>query len=298
MEVTPMLKRPVSFLTAFAVAFLATASAADDNRAADRDAIRADIDGIYRAFIAKDRAKVRATHDENWRGFLEGSRDMIRGIDDYMNYVGPMTSPYGMSAYKIRDFDIVFHGDAAFVTFVTDVELKLPEGARHSVQRLADFYVKTNGKWTQAGSNTSISPEAVAAQMQEPQTLSDQSRQSLLAAREAVWRAFFTNDRAALDKLLPDDLITIEASGAEFGRRASVVAAAASFAQSGAKLVRLEFPKTDIQVYGATAIIYSTYVYELEKDSQRALNSGRVTEIFVNRKGQWVNPGWHMDTGR
>src|SRR5689334_14759267 len=98
-----MLKRPVLLLTVAALAFPATASAADENRAADRDAIRADIDGIYRAFITKDRVKVRATHDENWRGFLEGSREMIRGIDDYMNYVGPMTSPYGMSAYKIRD---------------------------------------------------------------------------------------------------------------------------------------------------------------------------------------------------
>ena len=105
----------------------AAASAADD-RAADRAAIRADIDGIYRAFIDKDLAKIRATHAGNWHGFLEGSRQMIRGIDEYMNYVGPMRGPYGMSGYKIRDFDIVFAGDAAFVTFVTDIEIKLPEG--------------------------------------------------------------------------------------------------------------------------------------------------------------------------
>jgi hypothetical protein len=41
------------------------------------------------SFIHKDRAKVRATHDAHWHGFLEGSREMIRGIDQYMNYVGP-----------------------------------------------------------------------------------------------------------------------------------------------------------------------------------------------------------------
>ena len=27
--------------------------------------------------------------DDNWHGFLEGLRQMIRGIGEYMNYVGP-----------------------------------------------------------------------------------------------------------------------------------------------------------------------------------------------------------------
>ena len=274
---------------------IATACAADD-RAEDRAAIRADIDSIYRAFINKDLAKIRATHDENWHGFLEGSRQMIRGIGQYMNYVGPMRSPYGMSDYKIRDFDIVFAGDAAFVTFITDIDLKLPEGTRHSVQRLADFYVKKNGKWMQTGSNTSISPEAIDDQNSMPQSLSDSGRQSLLTAREAVWRAFFANDRAALEKLIPDDLITIEPRGDEFGHRAGVLAAAEQTAKSGVKLARLEFPKTEIQLYGDTAVVYSTYLYELEQDGQRRQSSGRVTEVFVMRRGQWVNPGWHMDT--
>jgi ketosteroid isomerase-like protein len=274
------------------------AVAADDDRAADREAIRADIDRIYRAFIQKDRATVQATHDENWHGFLEQSRQMIHNLDEYMKYVGPMNSPYGMTAYRIRDFNILFEGNSAFVTFVTDIDLKLPSGVGHSVQRLADFYVKKNGKWTQSGSNTSISPEAIDQQNEQPQPLADSTRASLLAAREAVWRAFFTNDRAALDKLLPDELITIEAHGDEFGRRAGVLEGAAQLAQSGAKLVRLEFPKTDIQLYGRTAIVYSTYLYELERGGQRTPSSGRVTEVFVNRGGQWVNPGWHMDVSK
>ena len=78
-----------------------------------------------------------------------------------------MTSPYGMTGYKIRDFDILFESDAAFVTFVTDVDVKLPGGPAGTVQRLADFCVKKNGKWMQAGSNTSISPEAIADQMDQ-----------------------------------------------------------------------------------------------------------------------------------
>lgn len=273
------------------------AACSGDDRGADRTAIRADIDGIYRAFIDKDLAKIHATHDDNWHGFLEGSRQMIRGIGEYMNYIGPMTGPYGMAAYQIRDFDIVFQGDAAFVTFITDVELKLPAGTAHSVQRLADFYVKKNGKWMQAGSNTSISPEAIEERLQQPQPMSDGYKQSLLTAREAVWRAFFSNDRPALEKLIPEELITIEVGGNEFGNRAAIFASAERVAQSGVKLARLEFPKTEIQLYGNSAMVYSTYLYELEKDGKRTPYSGRVTEVFVFRKGEWVNPGWHMDSG-
>jgi ketosteroid isomerase-like protein len=284
----------------FTCCFLVAAAllAADDNRAADREAIRADIEGIYRAFIDHDVAKVRATHDEHWHGFLEGSQRMIRGIDDYMKYVGTLSSPYGMTGYKIRDFDILFAGDAAFVTFVTDVELKLPQGPGHTVQRLADFYVKKNGKWTQTGSNTSISPEAIDDRMQQPQALSGVMRDELLKARDIVWHAFFANDRATLEKVIPEELVTIEAGGNDFGHRATVLAAAEATARSGVKLVRLEFPKTEIQLYGNTAIVYSTYIYELEKDGRYMPSSGRVTEVFVLRKGQWVNPGWHMDSAK
>src|SRR5262249_27163346 len=150
----------------------------------------------------------------------------------------------------------------------------------------------------QTGSNTSISPATIAEQMEQPQPITSGMRESLLSAREKVWRAFFANDRDALEKLIPAELITIEPWGNEFGHRAEVLSAAAQTAQSGVKLVRLEFPKTEIQAYGNTAVIYSTYLYELEREGKRTTSSGRVTEVFVNRKGQWVNPGWHMDTGQ
>lgn len=59
-----------------------------------------------------------------------------------------------------------------------------------------------------------------------------------------------------------------------------------------------EFPKTEIQVYGYTAVVYSNYSYELETGGQHINQAGRVTEVFVLRKGQWVNPGWHMDSAK
>jgi hypothetical protein len=61
--------------------------------------------------------------------------------------------------------------------------------------------------------------------------------------------------------------VGIGPKGGDFGNRKSVVAAAERFAQSGANLVRLEFPKTEIQVSGNTAIVYSTHLYEIEQGS-------------------------------
>jgi ketosteroid isomerase-like protein len=282
-------------------ATLQAAPQSDSNadRKADREAIRAHIDSIFQAFIKKDAAELRATHHQNWLGYLEGSRTMIHGVDAYMNntYVDP-ASPYGMKSYKMREFDMIFKGDAAFVCFVADVEANTPNGPAKRTLRISDFYTKQDGKWIQTGSDTELHPESAEEQQQTPRSLGDQMKKRLLDAREAVWRAYFSNDRAALEKLIPEETVTIEAGDNTWGNRNAIFEGAERFAKSGGKLVKLEFPKTEIQVYGYTAVVYSNYLYELETGGQRYQQTGRVTEVFVLRKGQWVNPGWHMDTGK
>lgn len=291
------------FSLVLGVAFVTVTTPAvtiQDDRAADREAIRAHIDSIFQAFIKKDVAALRATHAQNWLGYLEGSRTMIKGIDGYMdwNQVDPK-SPYGMKSYKMREFDMIFKGDAAFVCFVADVESNTPNGLFHRVLRISDFYTKQDGKWNQNGSDTALHPESVEEQVASPRPLPDQMKKRLLDAREAVWRAYFANDRATLEKLIPEETIAIEAGdNRNWSNRQTIFDGAAQFAKSGGRLVKLEFPKTEIQVYGNTAVVYSNYSYELETGGQHVNQIGRVTEIFVWRKGQWVNPGWHMDSGK
>jgi hypothetical protein len=128
-----------------------------------------------------------------------------------------------------------------------------------------------------------------------PETLTPAGRRALLEARESVWRSFFANDRAALEKLIPEETIVIDPGSEELGNRRSSLAGAARFAKRGATRVRLAFPTTEIQRYGSIAIIYSTYFYELEQRGKRTSFSGRITEVFVFRKDPWVNPGWHME---
>jgi ketosteroid isomerase-like protein len=117
----------------------------------------------------------------------------------------------------------------------------------------------------------------------------------LLRAREAVWRAWFANDRQALEKLVPPETIVISSGAKEWGNQSDVLRHSDEFHAKGGKLIRLEFPRTEVQHFGDVAITYSQYLYETEEGGKRLVTSGRVTEVFVLQDGQWVNPGWHTD---
>jgi hypothetical protein len=158
-----------------------------------------------------------------------------------------------------------------------------------------DVYGKRKGSWIQVASHTVIDPDWRAEQMSQPRTITPQIRDRILAAREAVWRAWFTNDRAQLEKLIPEEAIAIDSGGENWSNKAAILAQAKSFADSGGKLVRLEFPKTEIQVYGNTIILYATYIYETEMNGKRTTSSGRGTEMFVRRGDELINVGWHLD---
>jgi ketosteroid isomerase-like protein len=76
---------------------------------------------------------------------------------------------------------------------------------------------------------------------------------------------------------------------------------AAEFHASGRKLVRLEFPHTEVQRFGNVAIVWSTFVVETEESGKHESSSGRATEIFVWKHGvwkhgRWSNPGWHTSS--
>jgi ketosteroid isomerase-like protein len=273
-----------------------------DRRSKDRDLIRAHIDRIFRAYIEKDRPTIEATHSKEWRGFLGASRSIIRGLDGYMEGADAfLRLPEGITSYRFEDFDLVFYGDIGLVSYVADVDISdggAPPRVHRTKYRSIDVYAKLDGHWTQVASHLNTHPDVLQARNQEPQPVSAAARAEILARREAVWRAFFTNDRAALSELVPEDTIAINAGEEVWHDRVSVLAGAAEFASSGAKLVRLEFPRTEVQVYGDTIVLYTRYLYELETAGKRETYSGRGTEVFVNRKGKLANVGWHLDSGR
>jgi len=282
------------------------AALSGEDRAADRAAIRAHIESIFQAFIDWDVDKIYATHSSDWRGFLEGSRVPIKGIDEYMRangidwpkVRGSAPSPDPARGYRVEDFDVIFHGpDLAVASFNGEFYRKADNTTLVRF-RIMDVYAKRQGGWIQVASHTVVDPAWRSEQTSRPAVISPQMRQQILAARAAVWRAWFANDRAALEKLIPSEAIAIDADAEGWSDRAAILAGAKGFAGSGAKLVRLEFPKTEIQVYGNTVVIYTTYLIETESGGRRTTKSGRGTEIFVRRGDDLVNAGWHLDSGK
>jgi ketosteroid isomerase-like protein len=118
---------------------------------------------------------------------------------------------------------------------------------------------------------------------------------NLLRVREAVWRSWFVNDAQTLRELVPPETIVISAGEREWKHQAAVLQSAAEFQAQGGQLIRLEFPRTEIQRFGDVAVLYSEYRLETEIHGKHSATSGRATEIFVRRHGQWTNPGWHTD---
>jgi hypothetical protein len=326
MEVTTMILRiSISSLLSFilgAALFAAVRPAAgpvakavtvgaQEDRAADAAAIRAHIESIFQAFIDGDIDKIYATHSQDWRGFLEGTSVPIKGIDEYMMANGiewprpanaPKTTPYfpAGTGYRVSNFDVHFYGpELAVASFLGDFERKIG-GANVTMRRfrIMDVYAKRNGSWIQAASHTVIDPDWRQEQMSKPTTVTPQIREQVLVAREAVWKAYFANDRAALERLIPDEAIAINEGSSEWSNKAAILAGAKRFADSGGKLARLEFPKTEMQIYGGAVIVYTTYICETEANGKRATMSGRGTEIFIRRGNELVNVGWHLDSGK
>lgn len=301
-----------TLILAPSLVFSAAAQSSTDGTEADRAAIRAHIESIFQAFIDGDTQAIFATHAADWRGFLEGSRTPIKGIDEYMRANGiPWPRPAGAAplrpaapapgapvrGYRVREWDLRFEQpDVAIANFIGDfTRTTNGETVVTSSYRIMDIYGKRDGRWIQVASHTVTDPQWQAETMSRPITPPAAFRDQIFKVREAVWRAIFANDRPAMEKLMPPELIAIE-NGPDWPNRDAVFAEAEGLAARGAKLTRLEFPKTEMQVYGngMFAILYTTYEYDLETAGKTSTSSGRATEMFVHKPSGWVNVGWHL----
>ena len=302
------MKLTLLLIASFALGAVCFASISQPDRAADAEAIRAHIGSIFQAFIDGDEQKIYDTHSEDWRGLLGGYPTPIKGIDEYMRANGiewpkpanaPKSEPYypAGTGYKMNDFDVHFYTpELAVANFIGEFVRK--DGNTTTTLRrfrIMDIYAKRKGNWIQVASHTAPDPAWQEEQTTKPRDITPDIRARILAKRDAVWRAWFANDRPTLEKLIPEEAIAINSGAQEWSNRAAILASAKAFADSGTKLVKLEFPKTEIQAYGNTVLIYTTYVFETEMDGKRHTTSGRGTEMFVRRGDELVNVGWHLD---
>ena len=299
------MKLTLLLIASFALGAVCFASISQPDRTADAEAIRAHIGSIFQAFIDGDEQKIYDTHSEDWRGLLGGYPTPIKGIDEYMRANGiewpkpanaPKSEPYypAGTGYKMNDFDVHFYTpELAVANFIGEFVSQNGQTLRRF--RIMDIYAKRKGSWIQVASHTALDPSWRDEQTSQRRNITPEIRQRILAKREAVWKAWFANDRPVLERMIPAEAIAINSGSKDWSNRDAILASAKAFADSGAKLVRLEFPKTEIQAYGNTVLIYTTYTYETERNGQRTTTNGRGTEMFVRRGDELVNVGWHLD---
>lgn len=279
----------------------------NDGRDSDRAAIFASISDITKAFIDGDTDKIYATHAKDWSGFLERTKVPIRGVDDYMkangltypthaNAVKPTPNPIAAkTGFKISNFSVDFYAkDVGVASFTLDFGKRSETGLMVSNRlRIMDVYAKRDGGWIQVASHTVVDPSWFGEQTALPATnMPSQIKQRILSVRESVWKAFFANDVANLESMIPDEALAYNPDSDKWETRAAILSSSAEFAKTGAKLTRLEFPHTEMQAYGPTIILYSSYLYETEKDGKKVVTTGNGMETFVLRNEKFVNTGW------
>jgi hypothetical protein len=140
--------------------------------------------------------------------------------------------------------------------------------------------------------------QTIAAQQFGPEP-DDATRRELLQLREAVWRAWFSNDQVAFQRIVPAELVALSWNGGAWQDRSATLKAMATFAEGGQAIQALEFPRNVFQRYGDVVILYTTFRIVLaDREGKQAETTGRGTEIFVRREGRWIHTGWHLDTVR
>jgi hypothetical protein len=126
----------------------------------------------------------------------------------------------------------------------------------------------------------------VAAQQPTPA-----QRTALLAARDAVWRAYFHGDSLGLVAALPERMVGMGK------HRDAIIADAIGFRQGGGRLVSVTFTDNEFLVDGTMALILSNYRVVTTNEGKESVMAGKAIEVFTLKEGRWLNPYWHLDDG-
>jgi hypothetical protein len=122
--------------------------------------------------------------------------------------------------------------------------------------------------------------------------IDDVTRIQVLAARDAIWRAWFANDTVALARLLPRPTTAGEGGGWE--TRDDIMEGSRRSASSGRRLVAIRFDDTRLHAQGNVVVVFSNYTMELEDKGRRSTVTGSASEVFVRTDGVWQNPFWYL----
>jgi hypothetical protein len=117
----------------------------------------------------------------------------------------------------------------------------------------------------------------------------------ILAARDTVWRAWFSNDTALLRRFIPPAAAVVEGAEQKWSDRKEILDGARGLASSGVQLVDVKFANTEIQRVGHSALVRSNYRVVTRSGARADTSRGRATELFVRQGATWVNPYWQLE---
>ncbi len=136
------------------------------DRDADRQAILAHIDTVFKAYIHNDRDTLVKTHMADFTGFTVRSRTTIGSRDQYMQEIDALLNYQHWKFYEITDCYMTFHGSTAIVTYIARISGKDPQDRYFETRlRVMDIYSQQPEGWNLAASSVSLHPDAIDSQL-------------------------------------------------------------------------------------------------------------------------------------
>lgn len=113
--------------------------------------------------------------------------------------------------------------------------------------------------------------------------------------RKQVWVDFFAGDTTALRRVLAPELVAVGPDSPHWQSLDEALAASSRFKEGGGRLVGITFDSTVVHRFGDVAVMFSRYSLRTSHDGVVNEREGKVTEVFVRRRGRWVHTSWHID---
>src|SRR5512140_411805 len=121
----------------------------DPRPRADEAAILAHVNGIFRAYLARDREAIRRAHTDDWTGCLVGSEAIERGLAAYMRGADHSLATFRATGFEITDHALEVRGDTALLYYTARYDY-VGADARPGTLRLRSLDVyrrEPDGAW-------------------------------------------------------------------------------------------------------------------------------------------------------
>jgi Domain of unknown function (DUF4440) len=118
--------------------------------------------------------------------------------------------------------------------------------------------------------------------------------ETVLAAHRTLWNTWFAGDSTGLMHLMTADFVALNAGEPMWSGRDSVVRASGVFIETG-RVLAIDFPDCIERRWEMIAILFCTYVVDVEEGGRAWRTRGRSTEIFRMTETGWLAAGWHLE---